>query len=334
MRKIISLVIILFFLGCIHLYAQPPMFAVDLTNPGPIGGATPAAGTFTDLTITQDLIQFQGADVASANALTLGDGNLFDITGTTTINTIVSKGVGTVIVLQFDGILQLTHSNDLFLPTAANITTAAGDIATFYEYASGDWRCENYQRATAITAFNDLSPMTTAGDIIYGGASGTGTRLPDGSVGQYLQTNGSGTLTWAAGAGGGDILADGSVPFTGSQAFVGISNNGKLIVKKTNVADAAYGTSALTTDYIVAWTSLTAARVAVISTEDENSGTTTQPRVMIFKDQVGLAASYPITISLESGGNIDGALTYVINQPYMSVTLYLDGTNAFTMGGL
>ena len=105
------------------------------------------------------------------------------------------------------------------------------------------------------------------------------------------------------------------------------------VCKKTNVADANYGTSALTTDSIVAWTSLSAARTATISTEDEDSGTATLPRVMTFKDQTGSAASYNITISLESGGNIDGASTYVLNKPHQSVTIYLDGTNAFTVGG-
>ena len=102
---------------------------------------------FAGLTLTKTFTPFQGADVASANDMTLGDGNFFDITGVTTINTIATKGVGTFVVLQFDGILQLTHSADLVLPTAANITTAAGDIAVFYEYAAGDWRCVVYTRA-------------------------------------------------------------------------------------------------------------------------------------------------------------------------------------------
>ena len=102
-------------------------------------------------------------------------------------------------------------------------------------------------------------------------------------------------------------------------------------VKKTNVSDANYGTSALTSDHIVAFTALTAARTATISTEDEDSGTTTQPRVMIFKDESGSAATYNITISLESGGTIDGAANFVIDQPYQSVTIYLNGTNGFIM---
>ena len=92
----------------------------------------------------------KGSDVASANGLTLGnDGNYFDITGTTSITSIVTKAIGTVAILHFDGILTLTHNaTDLILPSGANITTAAGDEATFVEYASGDWRCVVYTKAS------------------------------------------------------------------------------------------------------------------------------------------------------------------------------------------
>lgn len=98
---------------------------------------------------SQQIRQAKGADIASDGTLTLGDdGNSFDVTGTTTITAIAAKAVGTVVVLQFDGALTLTHhATDLILPGAANITTAAGDIAVFTEYASGDWRCVSYTRA-------------------------------------------------------------------------------------------------------------------------------------------------------------------------------------------
>jgi len=122
--------------------------------------------TLTTVRMSGTLKTDLGADVASANDMTLGtDGNSFDITGTTTINTIATKGVGTWVMLQFDDALQLTHSADLFLPTAGNITTVAGDIATFYEYASGDWRCESYTRA-------DGTPLTTTGLFVLAGMSG------------------------------------------------------------------------------------------------------------------------------------------------------------------
>ena len=120
---------------------------------GGTGGTTAAGartalavpGRATENTFTESQVLFQGSDVASANALTLGAGNLFDITGTTSITSITTIGVGTTILLQFDGSLTLTHHvNDLVLPGAANIQTQAGDIAVLYEYATGSWRLLAY----------------------------------------------------------------------------------------------------------------------------------------------------------------------------------------------
>lgn len=84
----------------------------------------------------------KGADVASANALVLGtDGNYFDITGTTSILSIGTLGVGSLVRLHFDGILTLTHhATNLILPLGQNIITYAGLELTFVEYAAGDWR--------------------------------------------------------------------------------------------------------------------------------------------------------------------------------------------------
>lgn len=91
----------------------------------------------------------KGADVASASALPLiNDGNYVDVTGTTAITSIDSLGVGTWMILQFDGALTLTHhATDLILPGGVNIPTAAGDHALIVEYAAGDWRCVMYYPA-------------------------------------------------------------------------------------------------------------------------------------------------------------------------------------------
>lgn len=105
-----------------------------------------------------------GSDVASAAALSLGGGDFFDITGTTAITSIDSRGKGSKVTLQFDGILTLTHhATNLILPSGANITTAAGDIAVFYEYASGDWRCTNYSAATgkAVSSGGSIILLST-----------------------------------------------------------------------------------------------------------------------------------------------------------------------------
>jgi hypothetical protein len=96
---------------------------------------------------TATITNKHGADVASANNLVLGEGNIFNVTGGTTINTIASKGIGTIIILHFTGVLQLTNSADLVLPSAADRFTTAGATAIFEEYATGDWRCILFQHA-------------------------------------------------------------------------------------------------------------------------------------------------------------------------------------------
>ena len=168
MKKLHILIIILL----IGLMACPVFGGYNPLKPAT--DSETITGTATDKVVTpaglsamiaHNFNPAKGSDVASAGAMTLGDGNLFDITGTTTINTIATKGIGTTVVLEFDGALQLTHSADLFLPSAANITTAAGDIAALYEYASGDWRCYNYMRAdgTSLVATDLASPGAIGG---------------------------------------------------------------------------------------------------------------------------------------------------------------------------
>lgn len=51
-------------------------------------------------------------------------------------------------------------------------------------------------QATKAAGFDALSPMSASGDLIYGGASGTGTRLAKGSDGQLLQLV-SGLPAWS-----------------------------------------------------------------------------------------------------------------------------------------
>lgn len=104
-----------------------------------------AGGVFTGTVVNK-----LGADIASASALPVNiSGNIFDVTGTVAITSIASKGIGAVIILEFDAALVLTHhATNLVLPGGLNITTAAGDIGVFVEYATGKWRCVSYTVAT------------------------------------------------------------------------------------------------------------------------------------------------------------------------------------------
>ena len=106
----------------------------------------------TDLNTPYDTIddQFEkGSDVASATSITVPNEGYFDITGTTTTAGFSTVNAGIMKMVQFDGVLQLTHNSSSFnLPTGANITTAAGDRALFRSEGSGNWRCMWYQRAS------------------------------------------------------------------------------------------------------------------------------------------------------------------------------------------
>lgn len=69
-------------------------------------------------------------------------------------------------------------------------------------------------QTTKSAAFDALSPMSASGDIIYGGASGTGTRLAKGTDGQVL-TLSSGVPTWGTSltnpmTTGGDLIYGGA----------------------------------------------------------------------------------------------------------------------------
>ena len=113
----------------------------------------------------------KGADISSANSITVGtDGNYFDITGTTQINGLV-VAANRHFFLQFDGALVLQHnSSDLDLPGEANITTAAGDVAEFFSTATNDAQCVNYTRANGMSASNGKkgSDISSANTMVIG----------------------------------------------------------------------------------------------------------------------------------------------------------------------
>ena len=116
-----------------------------------VSGGEPTADrtqTHPDMTGTLS-VQARGADVASASTinLTTATGDIVDVTGTTAI-TAVTLADGLERQVRFTGALTLTHGASLVLPGAANITTEAGDFATFRGYAAGVVRCTAYATAS------------------------------------------------------------------------------------------------------------------------------------------------------------------------------------------
>lgn len=147
--------------------------ADDSVNIRDVSDITNQATGETKRIAQRDLIRWvKGADIASAAALSPGaDGSAFDVTGTVAITSINTVGIGTLILLHFDGILTLTHhATNLVLPGGTNITTAAGDEGIFYEYNTGQWRCVGYSGGGDVTAAANIADnKLVRGD---GGAKG------------------------------------------------------------------------------------------------------------------------------------------------------------------
>ena len=107
----------------------------------------------------------KGTDIASAATTDIGaaTGNFVDVTGTTTITALGTIQAGTRRIVRFTGALILTHNaTSLILPTGANITTAAGDTATFISLGSGNWICANYQRKNGMPLRKGLPLVLSA----------------------------------------------------------------------------------------------------------------------------------------------------------------------------
>jgi len=105
-----------------------------------------------------DSLNKKGTDIASATTINLNTttGNYVNITGTTTI-TGITLAEGKQRLVRFAGALILTHGASLVLPSAANITTAAGDFALFVGDTTGITRCVGYTRANGYTVNNTFS---------------------------------------------------------------------------------------------------------------------------------------------------------------------------------
>lgn len=159
------------------------------------------ANTFTGvntfnggLTMGSRLTFKTGADIASATTTDISGstGNIIHITGTTTI-TAWTMTSGQIQEIIFDGILQLTHhatTNKLL--TGANITTEAGDMAT-YHYDGTTVRMIDYQRLSGASLAGGL--QTKFGSMSWD-ISTTGTQAVTG-----VGFTPKGLITFVAGTG-------------------------------------------------------------------------------------------------------------------------------------
>src|SRR5262245_20096611 len=156
-------------------------------------------GTDTAKATTPDAIAAlweKGSDVSSASTISLGEGEYFHITGTTTITDIdfATAKDGRKAILVFDGVLTLTHNaTTLILPTGANITTAAGDTCCVVQDAGDNIKVAWYQRANGQALASSTPTFSVNLQIFTSG----GTYTPSSNM-KYCTIE-----CWGGGGGGG-----------------------------------------------------------------------------------------------------------------------------------
>lgn len=157
----------------------------DLANGAdPLKGANMVAfGGITVQEAIEDRLQLIGGsltgainlapEVALSSASTVDIGaaasNTVEITGSVTITAFDNFPAGARRLLRFSGTPVLTHSAALTMPTAANVTAAAGDFAEFLSMGSGNWKCIGYMRAdgSALGVAVPDASTSTAGITRY-----------------------------------------------------------------------------------------------------------------------------------------------------------------------
>jgi len=158
-------------------------FNGNIENANIKSGAAIAASKLNLATIAQvmamsskELLFAKGADVASGTSITLGtDGNYFDITGTTTIQTITAKQAGSVVRLHFDGALTLTDDTGNLELQGRDLSVKAEDEVTLVSDGT-NWLLGSVTSRNTIVEF-PITTLTDAATIATDASLGTHFRV-------------------------------------------------------------------------------------------------------------------------------------------------------------
>jgi len=125
---------------------------------------------------------------------------------------------------------------------AGSPITSSGTIALTYSGTALPIANGGTGQTTASAAFNALSPLTTAGDILYGATSGAGTRLGIGTVGQVLTVSVGGLPTWSTmSAGLGTVTSVSVVSANGFAGTVATATTTPAITISTSITGILSG---------------------------------------------------------------------------------------------
>lgn len=163
---------------------SPGTAGLALTSGG--AGADPVYATLANAALTNSSITI-GGNVTALGA-SVSANNILASIGTTR-GSILYRGVASWVILTPGATgLPLLSQGAGADPTYTAISLAGAAVTGTLPLGGG-----GTGQVTAAAAFNALSPLTTAGDLLYGGASGAGTRLASVAAGSYLRSGGVAT---------------------------------------------------------------------------------------------------------------------------------------------
>jgi hypothetical protein len=220
------------------------------------GFTTQAASGTTITLIASSAQNYQitgsgGQVIKLPNATTLPNGALFTFNNnqssgaitvqnnsSTTVATINSGGYVTVVLLDNS---TAAGSWDRHDSTPSNVSWSTNTLDYAGSITSATWNGTAVAinrggtgASTKATAFNALSPMSAAGDVIYGGTSGAGTALAIGTAGQVLTVNSGATAPqWSTPSSGTVTSVGGTGTVNGITLTGTVTSSGNLTLGGT-----------------------------------------------------------------------------------------------------
>lgn len=322
--------------------------------------STTTTGTLT-IAIAADFPTLNQNTTGNAATVTTNANSTGDVTsvGNATTLATVNSNVGSFgsstsipsFTVNGKGLITAASGNVVIAPagtlsgTTLNSTVVSSSLTSVGTITSGTWNGTTIAIAnggtgqtTATAAYKALSPLTTAGDIVYENATPTPTRLPIGSSGQVLTVSG-GLPSWQpAGTGTGTVtsvamtvptfLSVSGSPITTS-GTLGLTLSGTALpVSSGGTGDTSFNINQVILGGTTSTGALQQVTGAASGTVLTATGTTSAPTFQAIGASSAVSLAVGLTSNFTSGAG--GAIKYdtVI---YDTASGYSTGTGNYTI---